>query len=543
MKGCIRADVRGFSILFIPIMLTIITNQFFKIELTKFCICYAIYLVLIVLIILPKFGQSRYKDLDEIIDICNKLASGNLTINTELGGKTKENLRKCIKAVQNLKDIYCKSGYDIESVGREFKKYLSITKGLLRVFITDEDGQQIFNTAHEESKSNKLLSVSERSYFKKAKETYKDYIVDCLYSQRQNKLANMIVAPYIKNNRFGGVVAATVDLELVSDESEKVQNIVLGTVVVLRDLISNISKSISILTKSIRNVSKLNSEIEKGNIQITAEVECIAKRNLDNDDFVQNGKGRIEGIVDDVNEITNTIEIMNVKTSQLHKYILNGKKSLENLLYKMDESKKVMNEVSETIEQLNGKTDEINKIISTIRHISKQTNLLALNASIEAARVGEYGKGFSVVAEEIRKLAVQSDKEVDEIEMELSNIQNDFLRIVDKKNKSNNIIDEQDEISKKTENIFGKINKVSIHNKKYMKEITCKISKIDKNASNISDIITEIAASSEKNAATIQKITSKIDQQFSGSSALGDILKEVKIMSDQLVKRVQVFKY
>ncbi|WP_368086827.1 methyl-accepting chemotaxis protein [Paenibacillus sp. yr247] len=92
-----------------------------------------------------------------------------------------------------------------------------------------------------------------------------------------------------------------------------------------------------------------------------------------------------------------------------------GYQAMDKVMNQMESLQASFNHTAGTVKRLHEYSQQIGQIIEVIKGISAQINLLALNASIEAARVGEHGRGFTVVANETRKLAAQSSSSVDVI--------------------------------------------------------------------------------------------------------------------------------
>jgi len=207
-------------------------------------------------------------------------------------------------------------------------------------------------------------------------------------------------------------------------------------------------------------------------------------------------------------------------TSKTREASSNAKTTIDVLNLTTRDMMNLSKEIQRDIKKLVGKIQEISGIIGLIDGISKQTNLLALNASIEAARAGQSGKGFAVIAEEIRKLAIQSGDAVKNISEIIRSINDEASHTEAIIVNGAGIFEKQEEAVRNTDNIFKEIieNMDSIIKEvNVVTQVTEQLSSIQTQAT---DSISSIASIAQDSAAAMEEVLANGQEQLAASEHL-----------------------
>ena len=309
----------------------------------------------------------------------------------------------------------------------------------------------------------------------------------------------------------------------------------------LKVMIKNVSDTASNLSASSQELSASGQEVAVSAAQVGDSIQQVASGAEEQSAQVEEASSIINELIEQIGGIKNISNDMNKQADTVMDNIESGSSFIDNSVEQIENVKDNSAQVANDINNLGELSTKIGNIVQLINGIAEQTNLLALNAAIEAARAGEAGRGFSVVADEIRELAEESSTATDQIDSLIKEIQNGVQNAVSKMDNTEKVVDNSVNAIDETGNSFTKIDQAASELRKLIENISQKANQVNQNSELVDSTITEIASVSEEAASNSEEVAAASEEQSSSTAEIVRAADELANMANDLSRAVNQF--
>lgn len=285
-------------------------------------------------------------------------------------------------------------------------------------------------------------------------------------------------------------------------------------------LFQGFNKAVSMIKQMITRVTEAVEATASASSEISASAEEMASGS-------QEQSSQTSEVAVSIEEMTKTILSTSENASNASKSAKRASEKAETGFEKVQENKKGIERIigsaqttGEIIASLAGRTDQIGQITQVIDDIADQTNLLALNAAIEAARAGEQGRGFAVVADEVRKLAERTTKATKEIAETIKAIQ------IEAKDADSSMLEARDSVME-GQKITGEVEKA-------LTDILESIGEVSMEINQVATASEEQSSASEEISRSITAITAVTHQSASATQQIARTAEDLNQLTENL---------
>ncbi|ADG83053.1 methyl-accepting chemotaxis protein [Thermincola potens] len=294
----------------------------------------------------------------------------------------------------------------------------------------------------------------------------------------------------------------------------------------------------TVATGNLEQTESVNSAVETF-AQLSRAIDQIAMGAQEQARSINDTSEVVSAMASAIEDVANSSKNVSEAANKTAEVAATGGHAVQSAIVGMNRIKETVFETANRIRELGEYSGRIGEIIQVIDDIADQTNLLALNAAIEAARAGEHGKGFAVVADEVRKLAERSSHATKEIAELITNIQQGTNRAVKAMDEGTREVEAGSKLGldagKALEDIVKNVNLVT----EYMQSITISTQGLSENSIKVVESMNNIAAIAEENSASTEEIAANNRVVISAIDKISQIADENARSAEQVSAATQ----
>lgn len=319
-----------------------------------------------------------------------------------------------------------------------------------------------------------------------------------------------------------------------------------------RDEIGQLSSAFNLMMEQITNLVEQTNRSAREVLDTATELSSASKKTAISASEIAVATEEIAGGASSLateaergNELTDNIstqmasvisanEQMGQSARHVEQSSEQGTRHLNQLMTKTQKTEEMIGALVKKVDSLKDSTSSVLKVLEVLQNITKQTNILSLNATIEAARAGAAGRGFMVVADEVRQLAEQSRKSIDMVGEIADNIMNEMNATVEALSAAYPLFKEQMDAVKDTNVIFDSVQQQMGAFVERLDSVTDSIEDLNEAQTTLSEAMSNVSAVAEQSSATSEEVASLSSEQQNISNQLVKLSEKLENVSAEL---------
>lgn len=310
----------------------------------------------------------------------------------------------------------------------------------------------------------------------------------------------------------------------------------------IHQLIERIQNASELMASHSEELNQSADEVKLGSEQVAITMQEMAVGAEKQADGSSELSEMMASFTTRVQEANSRGEQIIKSTNQVIQLTEKGNQLMHSSTKQMEKVDSIVQDAVQKVKNLNVQSQQISKLVVVIKDIADQTNLLALNAAIEAARAGEQGKGFAVVADEVRRLAEQVRESVKDITQIVINIQNEFHTVTDSLQGGYQEVEQGTKLIESTGVTFNNISDSIMGVVDSITKVSENLNLMTQDSQQMNGSIQEIAAIAEESAAGIEQTSAASAETSTSMEEVAANSAQLAKLAEELNERIRKFK-